>query len=212
MLKKSVTTGIALTMFILSQFFCAGCAIITSEAPIGKGYKFQIESIGSRAEVRNICLTFEQIRTLIPGSHIPPGATEASCYQVFFITSSTSAITNSIKEFLVAKDEFDSTLGEILKARNIKDAGTRVAAVTASSAAAVTPTRVVSNAATTAIVSDALDKKPEEVKARAEAVGRQLTEPQKEGLIRNLEEIKSETANDKVKEGVNAAIESLQPK
>ncbi len=224
MIQKSVITAIVLTMVVLIQLVCAGCGKIVTKAQMGGGYEFQVESSGSRAEVRNLCLKSEQIKAIVPGTHIPDNAPKASCYQVFFITSSTSAITNSITEFLLAKDEFDTSVTLIASARNARDAREKIAAVQPTPAAAAplspvhttTPAvtaamaQAVSKAATTAIVSDALEKNPEEVKARAEGVGKQLTEPQKEKVIDNLKEIQSETPNDKVKEGVNAAIESLQ--
>lgn len=203
--------SLAATIFFSQSFLLTGCATIHAQAKIGNDYQFQMESIGSKAQLYTSCLTPDTIKVLFPGSSKPPSAVEASCYQVFLISSSNSAINSSMDEFLSAKQEFDGMLNEIVKAKSPQEASKNASAVQ-TAISKPTDGNTSNKDALSAIVSDAIAKKPEEVQSRTEAVGKQLTETQKVELIDGLKEIKDETPINKVKDNVDAAIETLQSK
>lgn len=187
----------------------SGCASINAEAPIGKGYKFQMESIGSKAELTSHCLTPEQIKVISLGQ-IPPDAPKLSCYQVYFLSSSGSSVTGAMHEFLNARDEFDLILAEILKATSPKDAAQKIPpTATINNKQDINASNSVVTDVTSAILQDALSKEPQEVIERSKAVSQQLSEDQSKEVIKILSEVKETTNLEEVKENIDAATKSI---
>lgn len=184
----------------------SGCATINAHAPVGKGYNFQMESIGSKANVSTHCLTPEQIKVFFPGE-APPDSEKSSCYQVFFLSSSGSSINGAMKEFVNTQKEFDSILTAIVKARSPTEAARNIASTETVDNKLDVDT-VVANA-TGAIIHDALTKNSEEVVERSESIGQQLSKDQGVEVVRQLSELKESTNIEAVKANIEAATQSI---
>lgn len=173
-----------------------GCSHTLGYSQLSADVGLRIEGTGTATDISLLCLTPDQINTLM-GGNTPPAADKAVCYETALITAKSSQVSNAVAAYLQAQKALAEDVGVVTSSPP-----------STADATGKPKTDATASTATTAILKGVLEGTA--TKANIVALKQTLTPENKVEVVRALTDAATTSKNEGTKTNINNAAASLQ--